>query len=554
MVGIAAFVMFYLTLAYASGGAKTLSNFGTIEARTPLVKGLPFADVYVVRNDNAGNYFTINGSDTTQVLETNTNPVTAINDAITHWVPINGKLVTNGTMADWDGTVQPTHGNFTWEAWKTVATQTASLAPSSVLFGVNIYYDFITINNFTYIGENSSSIYEFGIRTIGANYLTVENSTITKCSYEAFQSAAILVGGGTGHSIRYNNVSFNFDIWAIVMNVVTNSVASHNYVDCDGNGAGIGSFGSDSVLTGSNNCTFNTILNWGENPDTYGESMYWHAIYYSSEAYDYIYNNTMQATDFSSTGGAMLVKGAYFQVFNNTFAGGNIDCAISAYQQGANWWNSPNGTMIYNNTIANYPLGILLSGLVGNITIANNTITNCPTGMLLASASTSIYPENITLIGNRISTGTYGIRMGYSSNAESYSNNIHVLNNAFTSITTAVQTYTNTINPTIEYNTFSSCPTPVTSGSTNPTFRFNVGLAGYYMLNVTVVGSGSTSPSGLGWQYKSGSTASVTWTPDTGHVRQNISIDGTNQSTTASPLDVTMSANHVVIAYFVSAP
>jgi parallel beta-helix repeat protein len=289
--------------------------------------------------------------------------------------------------------------------------------------------------------------------------------------------------------------------------------------------------------------------------------MLWHGFYSSGTAFSHIYNNTF-SNSYAAVGGACLIKSAYNYVYNNTFNGQSTDWAFSAYQEpggGSAWWLSPNGTMFYRNKLTSYSTGgVFLSCgstySAGNITIANNTFVNCGTGIQTVSGSSTVLIENMTFIGNSFTTGIYGIRLGYFSAPDSYTNSIDILNNTITSETTGIAVYSGSTNPTVQYNTFSSCTSPVIDTNTDTAFRFNVGLNGYYMLNVTVVGSGSTFPSGLGWQYSSGSTASVTWSPSTGYARQNISIDGTNQSTTVSPLNVTMSANHVVIAYFVVVP
>ena len=535
----------------------------TVASPTQWTDGLPSADVYVVRNDTAGNYITVNGSATTQVLETNTNPVTALNNVLNssqYWLPTNGKLVTNGTWTDYNGTVAPSRGNFTWEAWKTKVTQTSSSA--SLLYGVNILYSFVTINNFTYTGRNSTV--EIGIRiSAGATYATIENCTVIKC-YGATVYSAIFVNGGSGHSIRFNNVSFNFQATQIDFEAVSNAVISNNTVDCDGNGQGIGEFGYSAAYQQNVNITSNTIKNWGQNPDL-GMSMLWHGAYQTGTAYSYIYNNTF-SNSFASCGGALVTKSAYDTIYNNTFSGQTIDWACGMFQQGgggANWWLSPNGTRFFNNTISNYNYGGVLlitnSGggtaySMGNITIANNTFTNCDTGIMVGSATTLIYPENMTFIGNSFTTGTYGVRMGYNSASEYVTKDISILNNTFSTFTFGIRIYVGAVTPSTQYNTFGSCTYPVYDDSTTSTYRFNVGLTGYYMLNVSSVGAGYTSPSGDGWQYVSGTSVSVSWTPNSGHTRQDFAIDNVNQTSTTSPISITMSANHNGTAYFSGSP
>jgi len=540
-VGIASFVIFSLILSPVSPLTQNLvkiSGYGSIGIS--FVRGLPSADVYVVRNDSAKNYVTINGSYKAQVLETNTNPVTAINDAITHWVPTNGKIVTNGTMPDWSGTVTPSHGNFTWEAWKTEATQVSSSA--SWLAGVNIRHSFVTINNFTYIGRSSTA--EIGIRCYDTNGITVENCSITGCD----EFEGILIIGGVGHSIRFNNVSFNEnEATQICFNGVSDSVISNNTVDAGGDGQCIGVFGHPTTQSNVN-ITSNVLKNWGQ-------SILLHGIYTSGTAYSYIYNNTFLPS--STTAGVDLqIKSYCNTIFNNTFDGSlGASWAYGPVQQSAGDWNSPNGTRFYNNTIKNYATGgiYMPSGYgfsVGNLTIANNTLINCGTGIQLVSDSATVYDQNDTIIGNSFTTGNYAIRMGYDS-PHDYSESIKILNNTITGYTFGIWEGAHALNPVIEFNAFSSVTTAIYQPSLSATYRFNVGLTGYHMLNVTVVGGGSTSPSGLGWQYASGSIASAVWTPSTGYARQDISIDGINQSTTISPLSVNMTTDHVVIAYFV---
>jgi hypothetical protein len=113
----------------------------------------------------------------------------------------------------------------------------------------------------------------------------------------------------------------------------------------------------------------------------------------------------------------------------------------------------------------------------------------------------------------------------------------------------------NVKNTVISYNIFDAVPSgeviKIFTSWTNTTCRFNVGLTGCYMLNMTHVGYGTTTPDGSGWQYLANTNVTVTWTPNSLATRLNFSVDGTNV-TTISPAYVNMTTDHVCIAYFTS--
>jgi hypothetical protein len=521
--------------------------------------GLPTADNYVVRNDTAGNYLTY-ASDKVTVLRTDTNPVTAVNYALTNYVPTNGKLVTNGTWSDYNGTVAPTRGNFTWEAWKTKATQIST--STSLVRGINLAYsyayDFVTLNNLTYIGRNSTG--EIGIQST-ANYTTVENCTFTGCN-GIWAYSTIFISGGSHESVRFNNVSFNWGSTQIDFESVSDSVISNNTCDAGGNGACIGDFGYSDAYHQNVNITSNICTDWGENPYL-GMTLGRHGIYTTGTAFSYIYNNTF-SNSFAFENSAMLIKSWCTEVFNNTFLGQPYaTAAFSAYQEpgaGSQYWLSANGTRFYNNTISDYTaiggMGVLQgsgSPPAGNITIANNTFNNCYSGIQTNGYSTE-YPQNVTISGNIFNGSVYTIRLGYFDGVSDYTDQFKFTNNIIANATYGMFIQAHALNTDVENNTFSSITNVVVDYSTSATYRFNIDLTGYYMLNTSSVGAGYTSPSGDGWQYVSGTNVSETWTPNSGHSRVDFSIDGVNQTTTTSPINITMSADRQTIAYFSGSP
>lgn len=527
--------------------------------RASLTDGLPPANVYVVKNDTAGNYVTINGTNTSQVLETETNPVISINNAITNYVPINGKLVTNGTFDNYNGTVTPSHGNFTWEAWKTVATQISTFS-SSWMAGIDIEgYSFISISNLTYIGRGVSYAYgEEAIRaTAGSNYLNITNCTITECNGDFNNLNSIQIGDSYGAFVCYNNVTGNPAATGIGLFDMNDSVISHNIIDCQGNGQGIGNFGPNAPyqhLEKNVNITFNTVSNWGENPDQ-GFSMYWHGIYTFGTVNSYIYNNTL-SDSYAACGGAMLIKSAYDNIYNNTFLGQATDWAFGPNPESADdsWWCTVTGTSFYNNTLSNYVVGgITINPLAGNLTIANNTFANCGTAIETDGSSTT-HPQNITIAGNSITGGTYGIKLGYFASSDWYADSFKILNNNIKNQTVGVYLLAGSTNMSVQNNTFSSCSSPVTDSSSagEAIYRFNVGLTGYRMLNVTAVESGSTVPSGPGWQYPTSTNETITATPNYGQNFTAWEVDGVNQTTTQSTWYVLMNNDHAAKAYFTS--
>lgn len=317
----------------------------------------------------------------------------------------------------------------------------------------------------------------------------------------------------------------------------------------------------------------NTIINWGSS-----DAME-HGIYIGVSENVTIYNNIISTTATGSvaSGAAILVKAHNMNVYNNTITlpAGGKQMAFSIYNQG----DAPVNFQCIDNTIttgdSSDNFGILLGGWGGwegnytNMLFQNDTFNgNFGYGdVLIMNEGSGVPPvTNTTFIGCHFNSGHIAVQVGFTGATENI-NNVTITDCYFTNMNGAgshgrtAPIYINSyaVNTIIKNSVFSNCAGagyPVISSDSDSTLVYNntglnTGTHPFYVLNVTVVGNGTTSPSGLGWQYASGTSVSITWTPSTGYARQNISIDGTNQNTTISPVNVNMTRDHVVIAYFV---
>jgi hypothetical protein len=167
-----------------------------------------------------------------------------------------------------------------------------------------------------------------------------------------------------------------------------------------------------------------------------------------------------------------------------------------------------------------------------------------------------------TYIHDNVMTDAYaGIALNYG--FPSYNiNNTQIYNNAFNNIVYPFRVSEDSpslINNTSVWNNTFSIAIPATNieflyATENLLAWNNTGFTGTKTLALSVVGGGSTVPDGLGWQYLTATNATVTWTPYGGNSRIDFSIDDVNQTTTESPINITMGADHVGIAYFSGSP
>jgi hypothetical protein len=261
-----------------------------------------------------------------------------------------------------------------------------------------------------------------------------------------------------------------------------------------------------------------------------------HGIYFDGGSGSVGQNNVTGCSFHDFTGGGGLqIKCQYNKVWNNTFtdfASGSVPFSIYSQYSGA----TANDNDIYDNTYTNCWFAIMIG----------NGACNSPT--LRNKIHDSIF-INVT----------YCIALDATDPSTQACNDTQVFHNTFTSCTNIFPTSPSSpsliVNTVIRDNDFNA----ISVGSwvttcTNTSIYNNTAMADYKMLNMSVVGNGVTVPDGLGWQYYTGTTASVIWPPTGGNSRVDFSIDGVNQTTTESPINITMSADHVGIAYFTGTP
>jgi hypothetical protein len=136
------------------------------------------------------------------------------------------------------------------------------------------------------------------------------------------------------------------------------------------------------------------------------------------------------------------------------------------YQEDPQNANSPNGTMVYNNTMTNSNIGgvYLAPGInpISDIRIDSNRFSNMPIPIMVEGGAGNSKVVNTTILRNAFSSSTYGVRAGWTGQ-QNYVDMLNITNNTFTSIGPypAVLIESGTTQVTIAYNTFSSCTTNI---------------------------------------------------------------------------------------------
>jgi len=260
-----------------------------------------------------------------------------------------------------------------------------------------------------------------------------------------------------------------------------------------------------------------------------------HAIYFDwdsdSSGHSVIAYNYFN-TSLGSNAAATQIKTSYNQIYNNTIA--NWLTVFSTYSE-------------MNGYQANYN------------DFYNNTLENCTRGFNFGTSHNPCYET----IGNKVHKNTFKnvtfpfLMSNFDNNALNNTRDTWIYSNTFVSCPNIFSNIYNSGTPTLIRNTriydnnFGGFAVEsVIMTWFNTTCYNNTGMTGFKMLNMSVVGNGFTVPDGSGWQYLTGSSASVVWTPNSGNSRVDFSIDGVNQTTTTSPISITMSGNRVGIAYF----
>jgi hypothetical protein len=551
-------------------------NQGRIVARVPLVSGLPSADVYVVVNSSANNYVVLNGSNPDQVLETDSDPAVAVTHALSNWVPTNGKLVTNGTFDGWHGFETP-KGNYTWEGWKTVLSCNGANAnhDAAIFLGKS---EHIAINNITLRG-NDVQLYGVANYGWGGGY-----NNITNCNFYNFTYGVVL-GNVVSYRIEYCNFTFCHDPNYVIGGCIQigsggYNVISHNFMDLRG------IVGTGGIVDGGghNTITYNTILDWtsGGSPNTHG-------IYSSASPYDEIAHNNLTSTvTGSSTSGscALHMKSDHLYIHDNYVKVASGMQGMATYNES----DGPYGQRCINNTFittsdsqtSGYgPPAICVGGggaygdYCEDMWFENNTIEGkWETAIWIWHPTLTAYPlNNITFTKNIVSDAHSVAQIGNSAYGDDQCQNVYFYNNTFSNIDgncewfyqIPVEIYPGDTNITFHDNVFSNCVAIASTSIIDCSFSntnlmaaaviynntgLQTGSYPFYMLNMSVVGSGKTVPSGSGWQYEKNAAITITCTPNNGQTFLALNIDGKNV-TSSSPYSLSMgTSSHVGIAYF----
>lgn len=519
-----------ILLAFKLNGATVGSSSPLVQAITvdstmeidfsDYVSDLPKADQYVIQNLTGG-YSQIRGSDNVTLM-TNANFTYLANLAIAN-LTAGQTVVFNGTISQ-DGLISVGIVNVTLNYYKAVVTLTRSIIQCS-----------LDANNITvvnghwygyYSGTNSMAIRIFAayctvdsvemenytdggiFANYASSYVTIENCSIHDCENGTSAASAC--------NIQQNNVNEGHN----------NFINDHFY----NQGGGLlfaAADGHNLVL----NCEFDHLSGL-----TYAGESGAHGIYFDGGGDSVGYNNVTGNSFHDFTGGAGLqIKCQNDVVYNNTFTNfisASVPFSIYSQYSGA----IANDNDIYNNTYTNCIWAIML----GNSACASPTLRN------------KIYNSTFISVTNCIALDSTDPSTQACNDTQIYDNTFTNCTSIFPSSPSSPSLIGNTV---IRDNNFNG----ISVGSSittyvNTTIYNNTAMTGYQMLNLTVVGSGSTSPSGLGWQYVTNTNATVTWTPSGGSSRQDFSINGANQTTTTSPIQVNMTADKVCIAYFSGIP
>ena len=377
----------------------------------------------------------------------------------------------------------------------------------------------VTFYKGSWSGSSAGGAFRF-YNSSGVQDCVVDGATFT--GFTGFSSGIIQCA--TGHyNITIQNCTFTNNAGCAVINIYSSS-GYNKILNCT---MGVGGMFDGIMINGGGNshniirqCTFS---HWNVSGG--------HAIY-SDGGSGTGFNEISNCTFFDGENGAGLhIKSQANNITNNVFV--NITSIyavpISLYSEISGYYANDN--IIYNNTVKNCTYGFRIGHETGgNWGTLNNSIYD--------NAFESVTDNCIALIA--LSNVTEGTK---------------IYRNTFTSCTLIFKSYNDPslIENTVIYdNDFGSSTigSIIQTGCTNTVCYNNTDMPSFYMLNMSVVGNGYTDPSGSGWQYYSGLLASVSWTPSAGISRVDFSIDGVNQTTTTSPISITMGADHVGIAYF----
>jgi len=517
------------------------------QSGTELVASLAKSDYYIVQPN--ATYYSIKGSDNSTLISS-TNGSYVMTHTVSNLSSGNSFLINCSISVT--GVMEPPNGNHLYN----FVNATLTLSGGAVkLFDLHAQGN-VTFSGGTYLGQNNT-VAERGIKSWGANNITVGNAT-----FHGFgQGMPLDIASGSNMLIENCTFGYNANSTAIDFNDISDSVIARNAIDLSGLGQGIGVF-SYTDSHSNVNITYNTVLNWGQNPN-HGWAGLWHAIYIAGTPNSFIHSNIMTCT-YAAAGVSLLAKSRNITIYNNTM-GIAPNWGMHIYREDANDYATVSNLQVYNNTFANLTSGGIYytpnNGYsIDGVNITDNTFSNTTAGSAIwIDTTTTDKATNTTIAYNNITTYTYGVRVGEWDSANSHTDGLIIKGNNITSCSVAIELENQTIGVTLSDNAFADNTQVLGCAGTAiinpvPTAYNNTGLTGYNMLNTSSVGAGYTSPSGTGWQYISGTNVSETWTPNSGHSRVDFSIDGVNQTTTTSPINITMSADRQTIAYFSGSP
>lgn len=456
-----------MVVAATTSSQVMISSFGSISnPDVPSTTGLPNADYYVIAYNSL--YFAINGSNQQSFLA-NGNAASVVNTVISK-MRAGQSIVINGSIS-LDASIWPISNIYLDLRNATFQATVGGLTQIYIYGSPASHLTNITINGGHFIGRNDTG--ERGVRGYYADGCSVIGGI-----YENIGGGSpIDFDIGVNNLIQNNTILNNPGSYTIVLNQNTGSIITRNYIDCGGNGSGVGIF---SYTNTDINCqvSYNTILNWGQNPDQ-GYGVLWHAVYVAGTPNTIVSSNIMSSTS-PSGGVSVLIKSLNTCVYNNTLSSAS-SWGMDIYQEDSMDYCSPNGTQVYNNTFDGLASGGIHIGTangysVSNISVSSNNFSNLSTCIMIEGSSASVMVINTMIQGNVFSDSSYGIRAGWSG-ANSYVNGLNVLNNSFTSISpgVAVLLELGTINAQIAYNVFSSCATNILDRTGSASIHDNLG-------------------------------------------------------------------------------
>jgi hypothetical protein len=506
--------------------STTLACTGTIiGGGTKLNSGLPAANSYFIKSTTNDTYYWLNSDGSTR--RSSTDAAYLITQLFGN-MSAGQKLVSNGGIV-FNSPVEIYVSNIYWDTYQSniISSSTGRLIDISGCNNVTICS---SVNGTEIRGPSASS----ALRTYGSNQVTIVNETILSVGPGGF---GIDLENCWNAVVTYNTLKLSTASYGIVGNNAGLSTVSFNTVDNCWSGGCIGMFGDGTGYYGAS-VTGNTISNWGAAATSHG-------IYIAALPNSIVSNNILSNGNSGYVGCAFLIKSYKTTVCYNTLNPVHAH-GFMMYREGAIWESSPNSTSIYGNTLIGddqntgapfYAFYIETNNApnthypVCNLNISFNFLSKWNTALLAFGRASTECVEGTIFQNNAVSGCTYMIRSELTTPI--YVNNITIRDNTLSNVTNPID------------------KTYFEASATNVVRYNNTGLgATYYMLNVTAIPTGTTSPNGSGWQYPIGSTQQVTFTPSDAQSFVNWKITTPSLGNfTSNPLSLTMNQSYVLTGY-----